>query len=176
MYPITRKTAEPADGTPLVPPAAAAAEVFAAEDFNARRFLDDAFKSKGSKRGFKNAKEWIEHLILAEDLIEKDPAATLKFLARVYGLDFGGGGDCGALLQLCTAIASQVEAMLGEVSLLRQKFEAKTKSETELLAKAEEAKAAKEAAFSVFGRRGNADTAGLTTREMLERQFAALND
>jgi len=176
MYPKTKKLAEPVDGPLSVPPAAAAAAALAAEDFNARRFLDDAFKTKGSKRGFKNAKEWIEHLILAEDLIEKDPAATLKFLARVYGLDLGADPSGGALMRLCTAIAAQVEAMLREVNLLRREFEAKTESEKALLAKAEEAKAAKEAAFAVSGRRGSADTAGLTTREMLERQFAALND
>ncbi len=169
MYPTTEKNPQPAGDQLLMQPAGI-------EDFNARRFLDDAFKSKGSKRGFKNAKEWIEHLILAEDLIEKDPAATLKFLAQVYGIDFGGGAGSNELLQLCAGIAAQVNAMLNEVNLLRQEFEAKARSEEELLAKAEEAKAAKEAAFAVSGRRGNGDTAGLTTREMLERQFAALND
>lgn len=174
MYPTMEKKADPVGN--YQPDLSGGVAALAIDDFNARRFLEDAFKSKGSKRGFKNAKEWIEHLILAEDLIEKDPAATLKFLAQVYGLDFGGGGGSSRLLQLCTAISAQVDAMLTEVSLMRQEFEAKARSEEELLAKAEEAKAAKEAAFAVSGRRGNNDTAGLTTREMLERQFAALND
>ena len=43
--------------------------------------------------------------------------------------------------------------------------------------KAEEAKAAKEAAFAVSGHREtDGDNARLTTRQMLERQFAALNN
>ena len=44
------------------------AAVFTWED--APRFLDEVFRSKGHKRGFKNVKEWIEKLIEAEDLIE----------------------------------------------------------------------------------------------------------
>ena len=66
--------------------------------------------------------------------------------------------------------------MINEVRFLRADFMAKVQSDNKILAKAEEAKAAKDAAFVVKGHRKNGDDSGkLTTREMLERQFAALD-
>ena len=152
-------------------------------EVNARRFIDDAFSSKGSKRGFKNAREWIEHLILAEDLIEQNPAAVLQFLARVYGIDMGQGPDNNTA-QFCIENNAKTDALLNgmnmlieSVSALRTALDDKNKHEAELLAKAEEAKAAKEAAFSVTGHRSSDDDyKGLTTRQILERQFAQLDE
>ncbi len=152
-------------------------------EVNARRFIDDAFSSKGSKRGFKNAREWIEHLILAEDLIEQNPAAVLQFLARVYGIDIGQSSDSNTA-QICSENSAKTDALLNgmnmlieSVSALRTAFDDKNKHEAELLAKAEEAKAAKEAAFSVTGHRSaDDDYSGLTTRQILERQFAQLDE
>ncbi len=148
-------------------------------ELNAKHFLEAAFKAKGAKRGFKSAKEWIENLILAEDLIEKNPAATLHFLAGVYGinLDCGQQSSAGRLAELCADIDAKINGLLYELNRLSENFEAKAKGEAELLAKAEEAKAAKKAAFAVSGHRGtDGDNTHLTTRQMLERQFAALNN
>ena len=147
-------------------------------ELNAKHFLEDAFKTKGAKRGFKSAKEWIENLILAEDLIEKNPAATLRFLAGVYGINLDcGQQSSGRLEELCADIDTKINGLLYELNRLSENFEAKAKGEAELLAKAEEAKAAKEAAFAVSGHREtDGDNARLTTRQMLEHQFAALNN
>ena len=147
-------------------------------ELNAKHLLEDAFKTKGAKRGFKSAKEWIENLILAEDLIEKNPAATLRFLAGVYGINLDcGQQSSGRLEELCADIDTKINGLLYELNRLSENFEAKAKGEAELLAKAEEAKAAKEAAFAVSGHREtDGDNARLTTRQMLERQFAALNN
>lgn len=153
-------------------------------EVNARRFIDDAFNSKGSKRGFKNAREWIEHLILAEDLIEQNPAAVLQFLARVYGIEIGQVSPDTNTLQFCAETAAKTDTMLSEinklienVTALRAEFEAKSRHDAELLAKAEEAKAAKDAAFSVTGHHASDDDySGLTTRQILERQFAQLDE
>jgi len=151
-------------------------------------FLDEAFGNKGSKKGFKSAQEWIEHLILAEDLIEQNPAATLAYLARFYGINHFGqpvsrfGGE---VLKICTdthgkteVLLNQIGALLKEVNMLRLGFELKAQNEAKLLAKAEEAKAAKDAAFCVSGHRKNDENEfrGMTTRQILERQFAALDD
>ena len=154
------------------------------EELNARRFIDDAFDTKGSKRGFKTARDWIEHLILAEDLIEQKPAEVLQFLGKVYGIDIGIPQDESRVLQLCAGNSAKTDAimhdigrLLAEVSALRFGFEAKARHDAEILAKAEEAKAAKEAAFNVSGHRKSDDEyKELTTREMLERQFAQLNN
>lgn len=154
------------------------------EEVNARRFVDDAFDSKGSKRGFKTAKDWIEHLILAEDLIEQKPAEVLQFLGKVYGINIGNSQDDNRILQICATNAAKTDVLmndlnrvLAEVVSLRLGFETKMKHDAEILAKAEEAKAAQDAAFSVSGYRKSDDmNSGLTTREMLERQFANLND
>ena len=138
-------------------------------ELNAKHFLEDAFKTKGAKRGFKSAKEWIENLILAEDLIEKNPAATLRFLAGVYGINLDcGQQSSGKLEELCADIDTKINGLLCELNRLSENFEAKAKGE---------AKAAKEAAFAVSGHREtDGDNARLTTRQMLERQFAALNN
>lgn len=154
------------------------------EELNAKHFIDDAFDSKGSKRGFKTARDWIEHLILAEDLIEQKPAEVLQFLGKVYGIDIGMGHDEAKVLQVCVGNSAKADALMqdirrlfAEVSALRLGFEAKAKNDAEILAKAEEAKAAKEAAFNVSGHRKSDDEyKELTTREMLERQFAQLNN
>ena len=152
-------------------------------EVNARRFIDDAFNSKGSKRGFKNAREWIEHLILAEDLIEQNPAAVLQFLARVYGIDMGQTANadtahfCAETNAKTDAVLNGINMLIESVSALHAAFEDKNKHEAELLAKAEEAKAAKDAAFSVTGHRSSDDDySGLTTRQILERQFAQLDE
>ena len=154
------------------------------EELNARRFIDDAFDTKGSKRGFKTARDWIEHLILAEDLIEQKPAEVLQFLGKVYGIDIGTAQDDGRILQICVgnsaktdALMQDINRLLAEVAALRLGFEAKARHDAEILAKAEEAKAAKEAAFNVSAhRKSDDDYRELTTREMLERQFAKLNN
>ena len=151
-------------------------------------FLDEAFGSKGSKKGFKSAQDWVEHLILAEDLIEQNPAATLAYLARFYGIGTSAQPLCdfgGEILKVCTDSAgktdmmlAQIGSLLNEVNMLRLGFELKAQNEAKLLAKAEEAKAAKDAAFTVSGHRKNDENEfrGMTTRQILERQFAALDD
>ena len=154
------------------------------EEVNARRFVDDAFNSKGSKRVFKTARDWIEHLILAEDLIEQKPAEVLQFLGRVYGINIGNSHDDNKILQICATIGAKTDVLmndlnrvLAEVASLRLGFEAKMRHDAEILAKAEEAKAAQDAAFNVSGHRKSDEmNSGLTTREMLERQFANLNN
>lgn len=154
------------------------------EEVNARRFIDDAFNTKGSKRGFKTARDWIEHLILAEDLIEQKPAEVLQFLGKVYGINIGNSQDDSRVLQMCAALGAKTNVLmndlnrvLAEVASLRLNFEAKMKRDAEILAKAEEAKAAQDAAFNVSGHRKSDEmNSGLTTREMLERQFANLNN
>ncbi len=154
---------------------------------NAVSFLDQAFGSKGSKKGFKSAKEWVEHLILAEDLIEQNPAVFLPYLARYYGLNTGmpAADMSAAVLNICADnsgkvdwLLNQVQTLLSEVNMLRLGVEAKNQHEAKLLAQAEEAKAAKDAAFSVSGHRSGDENEfrGMTTRQMLERQFAALDD
>lgn len=148
------------------------AAVFIWED--APRFLDEVFRSKGHKRGFKNVKEWIEKLIEAEDLIEKNPAGALQFLARSYGIELCSPQNSNnELLAFCV---EAIGNLINEVRFLRADFTAKVQSDNKILAKAKEAKTAKDAAFAVKGHRNGGDDSGkLTTREMLERQFAALD-
>lgn len=131
-----------------------------------KHFLDQAFSSKGMKHGFKNSKDWIEKLIMVEDLLDENPAAILSYLAKAYGVDFGGS-------KKQTNSELQLEMLARAISNLEEKLNQKEKYSAELMVKAKDAQKAKEAAFSPRGRAAVAkDPANMSTREFLEMQFA----
>ena len=47
------------------------------EELREKRFLDEEFSSKGCRHGFKSARDWIEKLIFAEEMLEASPRDTL---------------------------------------------------------------------------------------------------
>lgn len=57
------------------------------EELREKRFLDEEFSSKGCRHGFKSARDWIEKLIFAEEMLEASPRDTLCYLAKAYGLE-----------------------------------------------------------------------------------------
>lgn len=156
---------------------AAVAEVLqrALSELQVKHFLDDEFARKGRKYGFRDCKEWIEKLIMAEDMLEQNPEQTLRFLAGSYGVGRNNSAACGASLQpaaelLLTRVARQLQQ-------LQDKFDQKERHEASLRASADDAKRAKEAAFAPQGKKpAPEDFSKLTTREILERQFALLDD
>lgn len=146
------------------------------QEKEAKKFLDEAFLQKGQRHGFKSARDWMEKLILAEELLEHDPKGTLSFLAKSYGVDLGvlpaeGASQNPHLNELKLAYLTD------ELQHLQQKLERRERREAALRASAVAAKRAKEAAFAPQGKKpAPADLSNLTTRQILERQFAALDD
>lgn len=71
------------------------------EELREKRFLDEEFSSKGCRHGFKSARDWIEKLIFAEEMLEASPRDTLCYLAKAYGLepDFIGKAGQGRRLR-----------------------------------------------------------------------------
>lgn len=144
-------------------------------ELQSKKFLDEAFSTKGCRHGFKNARDWIEKLILAEDLLEASPRDTLCHLAKSYGVDFGA------------ADAKKSEtANLGELKMellcegfmkLQQRFEERERYYAEMATAAESARKAKAAGFSPQGKASYSDgLEEMTTRQILEKKFAELDD
>jgi len=139
-------------------------------------FLDKAFLERGQRYGFKSAEDWIEKLILMEDLLDNNPKGTLEFLAKSYGVDFegrpvAGNSESSHLNELKLAYLTE------ELQQLQQKLEQRERREAALRANAVAAKRAKEAAFAPQGKKTSpSDLSNLTTRQILERQFAALDE
>ncbi len=144
------------------------------EELQIKHFLDAAFAEKGCRHGFKNAKDWIEKLIFAEEMMDKSPKFTLRFLARAYGLEPELGGNFDKSAELC-------ELKLGllgeEIKHLRERID-DSEHHYELIVDAlSSAHKAREAGFSPKGKAPLVeDTRNLTTRQILERKFAELED
>lgn len=147
----------------------------ALNELQIKHFLDRAFAQKGKKYGFKDAKEWMEKLIMAEDMLEQNPEQTLRFLADSYGINWNNPAAGGAPLQ--SAAELLLTRVAGQLQQLQDKFDQKERREASLRASADDAKRAKEAAFAPQGKKpAPEDLSNLTTREILERQFALLDD
>ena len=147
------------------------------DELQVKRFFDELYQTKGCKHGFKDCKDWVEKLVMVEDLLEVNPKETLQFLAKAYGIDLS------ATDKVATNPAVDVNdfriAMLSkEMKSLKDEFVERERKFAELMANAKTAQRAKEASFSPRGR-NNAlvtDTENMTTRQILEKKFAELED
>lgn len=143
------------------------------EELQLERFLNEEFKTKGCCHGFKTPKDWIEKLIFAEEMLEASPKAMLCYLARAYGVDFGGNERANPL----TDVLYRIEALQSSLAQLQSRFEQREKDFAAAAAAAEAAKKAKAAGFSPKGKALAAeDFKNMTTRQILERKFAELED
>ena len=143
------------------------------EELREKRFLDEEFSSKGCRHGFKSARDWIEKLIFAEEMLEASPRDTLCYLAKAYGLepDFIGKPD------KADACERKIGLLCEELQRLRERFDERERYYAAAAAAARAAKKAKAAGFSPRGRAAAAeDEQELTTRQILERKFAELED
>ena len=142
------------------------------QELQLEHFLAEKFKTKGCLHGFKTAKDWIEKLIFAEEMLEASPKDTLCYLAQAYGVDFGNREKSD-----CLDLASQIEELRLSLAQLQSRFEEREKDFAAKTAAAEAAKKAKAAGFSPRGKALAADDfKNLTTRQILERKFAELED
>ncbi len=144
------------------------------EELSMKHFLDAAFAEKGCRHGFKTAKEWLEKLIFAEEMLDSNPEYTLRFLARAYGLPSVLAEKADKGVELCEL---KIGLLSRELQRLNERVAA---GERRYAAAAEDAAAvrkAKEAGFSPKGKAPLAeDLSKLTTRQILERKFAELED
>ncbi len=143
-------------------------------ELQAKRFLDEAFSTKGCRHGFKSARDWIEKLIFAEEMLEASPRETMRHLAKAYGVesDFAGKTDH------ASEISEFKIALLTEgLRRLQQRFDERERRYAETAAAAEAARKAKAAGFSPQGKAAApGGLENLTTRQILERKFAELED
>ncbi len=126
-------------------------------ELQAKRFLDEAFSTKGCRHGFKSARDWIEKLIFAEEMLEASPRETLRHLAKAYGVesDFAGKTDH------ASEISEFKIALLTEgLRRLQQRFDERERRYAETAAAAEAARKAKAAGFSPQGKSGGAGRFG----------------
>ncbi len=143
------------------------------EELKEKRFIDKAFSSKGCRHGFKSAKEWIEKLIFAEEMLETSPRDTLRYLVKAYGLeeDFWGKPEKSEIYE------AKINLLCEKMQQLCDRFDEK---ERHYAATAAAVKAAQKAKAAGFFPRSRAiakdDQQELTTRQILEKKFAELED
>lgn len=144
------------------------------DELQTKRFLDEEFSSKGCRHGFKSAKDWIEKLIFAEEMMEAHPRDTLCYLARAYGVD----RDFPVRAERSTDVCEMKIDLLGEeLRRLEERFDERERHYAAAAAAAQAAKKAKAAGFSPRGRAAAAeDEREMTTRQLLEKKFAELED
>lgn len=141
-----------------------------------KRFLDDLFENKGCKHGFKDCKDWIEKLVMVEDLLEVNPKETLQFLATAYGIDLSAADK--PVKPEVDVNELRIAMLSREMKSLKEEFLERERKYAELMANAKAAQKSKEAGFSLKGRNhsANGDFENLTTRQILEKKFAELED
>ena len=69
---------------------------------NGYKWADDVYSSRQERLnslGFKNSKEYVEHMSAIDDALEKDPYGTLMVLAQAYGVDFNNNETAFSSLQ-----------------------------------------------------------------------------
>lgn len=69
---------------------------------NGYKWADDAYVSRQERlgsMGFKDSREYIEHLTAIDDAMEKDPFGTLTMLAQAYGVDLNNNNTAFNSLQ-----------------------------------------------------------------------------
>lgn len=135
-----------------------------------KSFLEEAFGKKGAKRGFKNSRDWMEKLIMAEDMLDQNPEYTLSVLAKAYGVSLGSK-------PVADVTELKIAMLMESFKSLQQKFEEKENQAKQILENAKEAEKSKDAALVSNGRApkmGKFD--GLSVRQMLEKQFAELEE
>lgn len=144
------------------------------DELKLKHFLDKAFLSKGCRHGFKTAKDWIEKLIFAEEMIEAFPRDTLRFLAKAYGVEQDLSEMKDKSVDVCEL---KIDLLTQALHRLQERFDERERSYAEAAAAAEAVRKAKAAGFSPRGKAAKAeDEQELTTRQLLERKFAELED
>lgn len=106
-------------------------------------------------------------------MLEASPRDTLCYLAKAYGLEPDFIGKPGK----ADACERKIGLLCEELQRLRERFDERERYYAAAAAAARAAKKAKAAGFSPRGRAAAADDEQeLTTRQILERKFAELED
>jgi|GEM_PF-672113 len=142
-------------------------------DLQIKKFLDEVFSATGSKHGFKNSRDWIEKLVMVENLLEESPKDTLLFLARAYGVDFADNKITKPSVDLNEL---RISILTERLEKLRAEFDDRERRYAELLANAKNAQKSKEASFAPKGAFASlgTDFDNMTTRQILEKKFSEL--
>ncbi len=139
-------------------------------ELNAKRWIDEIFGSRAERlcrHGIKKPREWIEAMAQIDDALDSDPCGTLRYLIELYG----GKDFQASQAERQPAFEDLKEQLSGLENGLRE-ICALIKNSRLQDERLEEARKAKDAAFSPRGKNSRRDLSDLSTREVLELKMS----